>query len=126
MKYIFLTVKISNSEQVKLKIFILASTPFDAIIGLEAIRNHNLLAMFPAYFGLVSPDIDTDTESPLPFLVPKHCQQCRKSLRQLTVDKPPPCIAQTDHVFGYIGIVIGDHIIVADGFFFTQEAHETQ
>ena len=35
MKYIFLTVNASNIEQVKLKFFILASTPFDAIIGLE-------------------------------------------------------------------------------------------
>ena len=44
MEYIFLTVNISNTEQVKFEFFILALIPFDAIIGLEAIRKHNLLA----------------------------------------------------------------------------------
>ena len=114
MEYMFLSVNI-NSEQVKLKLFILASTPFDAIIGLEAIRKHNLLAKFPAYFGLASPDIDINTENTLPFLVPAYCQPCRKSLCKITVDKPPPCIAQSDSVFDYIESVIGDHTIVADG-----------
>ena len=34
IEYIFLTVNVSNNEQVKLKFFILASTPLDAIIDL--------------------------------------------------------------------------------------------
>ena len=74
--------KLSNSEQVKLKFFIIASTPSDPIIGLDAICKHNLLAKVSSLFGLVFPDIDTNTESPLPFLVPTHCQSCRKSLQK--------------------------------------------
>ena len=52
IKYTFLNVNISKSEKVGLKFFILASTPFDAFIGLEAIKKHRLLDRFPSYIGL--------------------------------------------------------------------------
>ena len=92
MKYTFLNVNISKSEQVRLKFF--ASTPFDAIIGLEAIKKHRLLDRFPSYIGL---DIDTSTDQHLPSLT--LCLPCKGStLRQTLKRKPPTTTVHTNNI----------------------------
>ena len=106
------TVKIRNAEQVKLKCFIVSPTPFDTIIGLEAIRKHYSLAKFSANFGLASTDI---TLALTYFCFFHHTVKHVGNHFAYLLDKPPPCIAQSDFVFDLMESVIDNHTIVTDG-----------
>ena len=48
----YLSVKLKENVVIKLKFFVLQSSPFDLIIGKHAIRTHNLIQQFPEYFGV--------------------------------------------------------------------------
>ena len=68
--YIDINVMLTKLFYITIKCFILASTPFDFIIGRNTIKKHHLVNRFPDYFGLLKKtnDITKETEDLLPDL----------------------------------------------------------